>query len=75
MNSQPRNSYAPKYSGSIQTLLDFAGCLELSQVTPEHLDRFASQAPPKQRMRLFSLWTGAHDPTPELEAVVAEILK
>ncbi len=74
MNSQPRNSNTKKYVGPVQQLLDFAGCMELSQITPEHLDRFASGAALALRSRLFGLWAGHHDPSPELQAVIAEVI-
>lgn len=75
MSSQIPNNNITKYSSAIQGLLAFANAIELSEITAEHLDQFCAvaQATAHQRSRMFGLWSGSHDPSPELEGIVAEI--
>jgi hypothetical protein len=67
------NSGVEKYTGALRQLLDFADCIELSEITTEHLDRFSARATDHQRSRMFGLWSGSCHPSPELESIVAEI--
>jgi hypothetical protein len=71
----PNLTTIPKYDGVIEHLLISCGCVELSEVTPTHLDRFlARQSPtPLQRSRLYSLWNGASHPSSELVALLEAI--
>ena len=77
MKSQLPNSNTPKYSGALQEFLNSAGAMELAQITAEDLDRLCARthATDRQRSRLFGLWSGCHDPSPELLAVIEEITR
>jgi hypothetical protein len=68
-------STACKYTGVIEYVLAACNCLELSQITPEHLDRFLARegATGQQRSTLFALWNGQQEVSPELQSVLADI--
>jgi hypothetical protein len=68
-------STACKYTGVIEYVLAACNCLELSQITPEHLDRFLARegATGQQRSTLFALWNGQQEVPQALQSVLAEI--
>jgi hypothetical protein len=71
----PNQSTKSKYSGVIEHLLASANCLELSQITPEHLDRFLTYegATGQQRSTLYALWNGQEQVSPELQSLLSDI--
>ena len=71
----PNGSTIPKYDGPIELLLISANCLELAEITPAHLEAWASGegATTIQLSRLLGLWTGQQVPSPELLKIVSEI--
>jgi hypothetical protein len=62
-----------KYDGPVARFLALCRCNELSEITPEHLDRFTAYATPTQRSKLIALWNGRHDPPADLQILLAEI--
>lgn len=73
MSSQLPNSGIKKYSGALQELLTSNNLMELSQITPEHLDRFAAKANAHQRSQLLTLWSSNPDPSPVLIDILESI--
>jgi hypothetical protein len=69
------SSTVAKYNGAVEHLLVSCRCMELSEVTPVHLDRYLARqnSTSFQRSRLLTLWTGSHDPSPELVTLLEAI--
>jgi hypothetical protein len=78
----PNNSTISKYDGVVERLLIETHCVELSQITVEHLRKWVAkhtttpeqcESAPFKLSRLLALWTGAAQVSPELQAVLVEI--
>lgn len=71
----PNNSTVSRYEGVTERLLLETNCVELSQITTEHLRAWANKhkATPFQLSRLLGLWTGHSEVSPQLHAMLVEI--
>jgi hypothetical protein len=78
----PNNSTVTRYQGVVERLLIETHCVEMSQITVEHLRQWVRKhtTTPEQcerapflLARLLAHWTGAAQVSPELEAILKEI--
>lgn len=78
----PNNSTVTRYQGVVERLLIETHCVELSQITVEHLRAWVKkhtttpelcERAPFLLSRLLAHWTGAAQVSPELEAILREV--
>src|ERR1035438_7129059 len=71
----PNQSTKSRYNGPVASLLQESNVMELSQITRDHLEKYATNnnATHGQRSRLLALWTGQQEVSPELRQVLHEI--